>query len=327
MQIFSKRYKAKDIPVEADDDKFLSSELRLKLISIIDHAVESNQYIETFLILEDHAKEQYHKNKYTIHTRTINEVANRELGYFFSKYFNFSPLQFKIVNDFILLDFIEILIIFSKDNKRSDFVSNIKYVLEGETDFLTIYKGNIIVKSLTELKSLVPLINDMILRRKLKSYYENQIDPDYQLLSKISADILQRVFSSKSKNKTKEESEKICQELANIWGKTSKTKEKIKNLISDEVKLTKGFNNEIENIRHTDKSTLNINSPILFKLITVKSITLVELVILNFPEKYLSFNNPKIIKQEYFKRYEINSAYGWEINKPKNDDEFSDLSF
>lgn len=71
------------------------------------------------------------------------------------------------------------------------------------------------------------------------------------------------------------------------------------------VKNTKDFNNQISNIRHTDKHTIQVDYPDFYKLITQQNINIIELIILTFPEKYIKMPNSRLLKQNYIKKYNI----------------------
>ena len=77
--------------------------------------------------------------------------------------------------------------------------------------------------------------------------------------------------------------------------------ERLYEILNALVLNAKKLNNEIANIRHTDRNTLLIDNPSLFKLITANNIHLAELAIFAEPEKYFFSQKAVDFKNEYIK--------------------------
>lgn len=312
MKLFSKRYPS------VEGKSFLSSSLRSRLQNKIKFIVESNEYIEAFLIVNDEIA-----NKFYFHDESLRQLSQLELGYDITeiigrKNFDFNQVQYQDIKFF---DLIELLVIFSKEDKRTDFIGGLKEIFEEEGGRFTIHNFMIIVKSSTGLRALSHLIKEKALEEKIKGLYpSNEQDVNYQIFAKTSAEVLQFLFSSsEKKSNTKSYAENLCKEVARRW--TSKTKLKeLAVLLSEAVKQAKSFNNEISNIRHTDRTTIPVDNPGIYKFIWMHNVALIELFILSLPENYIVRQTPTELKNNYLSTYRLKKAPGWIVRKQEDDD-------
>lgn len=326
MLLYSKRYKKRLFSVNRrflnnDEERrvinrFLNDSLRNRLIHEIKYVIESGNYVEKFITVHDEASE-----KYILHKNTLSDLTNREVGYDIADIFDPRLLKFNIESDDYddskLFDLLEIILIFSLPEKREILKSRFENILNEESKDYKIHSFMVIKSNDSGLKSIAPLIRERNLKEKIEEYYKNRIiSDDHQTLAQISAEILQLLFSSPDqKDKTKEYSENLCEEIANKWVAKNKVPE-LKILISESVKNAKGWNNQITNIRHTDRTTVPIESPSVYRLISSRNISIVEMVVLSLPEKYVLDTDPDVLKDSYFEKYKVNSR-GWIIEKPK----------
>ncbi len=298
---------------------FLSDFLRKRLQVFIEHIASSHAYLEKFLLVDnkDSKKVYFCKN-------ALKDFSSRELGYDFDEFFNCKSFDFYdnsdngSYSDIKLFDLIEFLIIFSKNNKRKDLKKELMNIFNEEGGYFKLHGFMIFQKELTGLESIMSLIKERNLKNKLKDFYSARriSSGSLETASRISADILQIIFSDPSKRShNKNYAERICNLVAEKWAEKN-NQAQLGSLLSDLVKQSKKLNNEIENIRHTDRTTIAIDNPGFYKLITYKNISIIELVILSLPELYISEENPEMIKNSYLKQYELNKDNGWVV-KPK----------
>lgn len=167
------------------------------------------------------------------------------------------------------------------------------------------------------LRSALPLIKDPQLQKSIKEYYRNNsaLEIQYEVLARISANILQRITTSPiSKNKTKNYADELCNEVAKRWTDSKKTTE-LKQLLNETIKNAKDLSNQVTDIRHTDQSTIPVDSPKIYKLVSSKNINIAELIILTLPERFISEQNPKELKESYIQDYKIDATSSWVIKK------------
>ena len=322
MLLFSKRYKTKikSLYRTSEEDKktinrFLTDSMRNRLSHEIKYTIESGNYIEQFLTVLDEST-----GKYLIHKTSLTNLTNCEIGYDLSNVFDTRSLKFNTeieeYDDSKLLDFVEILLIFSIMEKRRELIARFEKILTEESRDYKIHSFMVIRRDESGLKSILPLIKERELKEKIQEFYKNRsFSDDHELLSQISADILQLLFSSPSKKSdTKDYSEELCEKVANKWTSKEKAPE-LKDLISQSVQNAKKWNNQITNIRHMDRNTVPIDSPSAYRLITTRNISIIEMVILSLPEEYIFDTDAETLKTDYFARYKINLK-GWVIKKP-----------
>lgn len=304
MELFSKRYGNRIFRIRKDYNqetgKFINDSLRNRLLEEIRYISSSEKFIESFLLYNVEGE-----NKIILNADNLSKLSLRELGYDISNFFNFYKFSFNSVKDLPFFDLLEILIIFSKVENRTDFVQRLEYIFKEEKDEFIIHEFMIVSKGETSLQSIIPLLKDGVLKEKLIEFERNHVNfPNYQLLSRISADMIQYLFSSTSKTDTKKYTDLLCKQIAKKWTTSSKVPE-LHKLISDFVILAKQLNNQISNIRHSDKNTIQLENPSLYKLISLNNIRLAEMVILSLPNEYIIKQNAETLKQDYVDKYKI----------------------
>lgn len=321
MELFSKRYPTSTLKrlYKDYDGHFMSFRLRNMLLEEMKFFLSSKEYIEQFLLVDDKID-----SKVYLHFETLKNLSKRVLGYDLAGIIDCQKLEvisYDVYSDSDLLDFIELMIIFAKKERRDIVASRIKSILEQESDDLTINNYMIMHKKETGLRALIPIIKDVDLRKRLDSLYSNLYQkPNYEILARSSADILQKIFSSpKNQDKTKKFSESLCNDIATKWTVKSKKKNLV-NLLSEFVKHAKDLNNQIANIRHTDRYTIPIEGYSFYKLIAHNNISIIELVIQSLPEKFVTKRDPDELKEQYLENYCISPTSTW-TRKPKQYEE------
>lgn len=308
-----------------DETRFLKDTLRNRLREQIKHLIRSKSFLEPFLYVD---------NKQTgvtyLHSPTLSDLSMRELGYDLASAFDLTklePMIDDVYEDAKFFDLVELLIIFSKSTKREELTSRLANVFKEEGDDYAIHGFMVVSREQEGLRSIIPLLKEKNLKERIKDFYEQRagIHPNYETLSKVSADILQLLFSSpKSKKKTKEHSTDLCNQVAKKWTDKDKVRE-LAELFGETVINAKNLSNQVQNVRHTDRTTIPIEAPNFYKLIATKNINIIELVILSLPESFIASQNPEVLKEVYLKHYDLNKDSGWLVNpSEQNADNFFD---
>ena len=259
------------------------------------------------------------KDIFYLYDKMIVDFSSREAGYDMSEYIKMETLEFinEKPDDFKFFDFIETLLIFSKESQRNTLVARLNKVFREENEPFAIHGFMIIETEHSGLRSALPLIKDRHIQKGLREYYRNHGigDPQYEVLAKISSSVLQRITTSPdSKKDTKDYAEELCDDVASNWTDTDKV-EGLKKLLSETILNAKKLSNGVTDIRHSDQNTIPVDNPKIYKLINSKNINLIELIILTLPERFISEQDPGELKTIYNKDYNIDTTASWRIKK------------
>lgn len=338
MKLFSKRNKS----VYRDEDsryisrgpsrlntELVSLETRNRLIAEIKFLTSSDDFLEWFILFENRKKGKIFFDK-----EKIDSFSLSELGYSMSTYFSFEDFSFlpqerksrisetmeSFFDDYRLFDLAEIVILFSKDDKRLEVIKRFNSIFFEESSDFQIVEHLITRKSGETLKTLVNLLKDENLKKKIKTYYEQCEGKDYINAAKISADILNIVFSGYIKNNKPTDISRIKEKLAEkIVKGGAKRDEKILRFIShiDELlRNSKSLTNDIYDVRHTERSTIQLTNDNIYKLIANQNMALVELVLTTLKDDYVLGDNWETIKAQYIDKYRIDRTTRFVIDKP-----------
>ena len=325
MKLYSKRNskifsRLSIIDSSREKGKIIPDTLRVRLRHELKYIVGC-KFLEHFLLINDETK------KITkLHCPTIKEFSDAELGYDVTAFINLDDFTFKDeqFDDFKFFDLIEFFIIFSAKGKREELISRLNKIFDEEGKKFIVHGYMIVARENEGLNSVSQFIKDATLQTKVQDYYRNKntLSPNFELLSRISADIVQLIFSDPiEENGTKLYAENLCSKLASQWTEENKVAE-LTNLLNEVVKNAKSLSNQISNIRHTDRSTIPVSSPDFFKLISSKNISIAELVILSLPELFISEKDAEDLKNYYLDRYGIDKNSGWVVQEKEiNTDE------
>jgi hypothetical protein len=297
-----------------DSSEFLKDSLRNRLKEQIKYLIRSKAYFERFIYVDN----KQAGNTY-LHSSTLSDLSMREAGYDLSSALDLSDLETtgEKYPDAKFFDLIELLIIFAKPEKRPELVLRLNEIFQEEGNKYSIHGFMIVSREHDGLRSIVPLLKEKNLKEKITEYYRNRMigSVNYEILAQISADIVQLLFSSpKSRNQTKKHATDLCTLVATKWTEKAKVKE-LAQLFSDTVKNAKELSNQIQNVRHTDRTTIPIETPSFYKLIAVKNINIAELIILSLPETFISPQNPEDMKKSYLSRYDLDKDKGWVVKE------------
>lgn len=342
MKLFSKRNNAR---LGAEDDfrynhrfyhkrlELVSSETRNRVASEIKFLTSSDDYLEWFILFENRKKEKifFDKNK-------IDNFSLAELGYKMSEFFELE--DFKIIkqekvldgiqtkgqkiqffDDYKLFDLAEIVILFAKDSKRLEIINRFNTIfIEEEADF-QIVEHLITKKSGETLETLAGLLKDDNLKNKIKKIQDLTEDDDYLNAAKISADIVNIIFSGYIKSNKPQDISLIKNKLAQkiLKGTAKKEEKSIRFLqyVDELLKTSKSLSNDIYDVRHTEKSTIQVTNDNLYKLISNHNMAIVELVLTTLKDDYVLGDNWENIKSDYLKKYKIDKSTRYIIEKPK----------
>lgn len=291
---------------ESDEDsiRLVENDTRTRLHELLKFACSTDSFFERYMMVHDENKNEFH-----LYSKMFTDFSTREAGYDISDYIRLDNLEFKSEkpDDSRLFDFIEMLLIFAESTEREELVRRLNKIFKEESDPYTVHGFMIVETDYSGLRSALPLIKDSQLQKSLREYYKNNTaDAQYEVMAKISASILQRITTSPtSKDQTKNYAEQLCEEVASRWTKKEYV-DSLKTLMSETILNAKRMSNEISDIRHSDQSTIPVDSPKIYKLIASKNINLVELIVLTLPEKFISEQNPEELKDSYVNEYRIN---------------------
>lgn len=322
MELFSKRnnilksnsIKAYNDAGNADDAGLLSSELKMRLSTLIEDITSGFEYVERFFLVDNKKVDRIH-----ISRNAMAAVSKRELGYDISEMLGrhgeilSDSEQYR---DSRLFDLLELLIIFSKLETRKFVVSRLQDIFIEEQASFIVHNFMIFPKGGKGLENILPLIKDKQLKDKIDQFFRLNYSMRSKLeaLARVSADIIQRVFSSPDgQNQTKSYTEELLHQLAKKWT-DQKNAQELYELLNQDLKLLKALNNKISDIRHTDQSSIPVDSPDLYRLIAIKNMAMVELLILSLPELYILNQNPEELKEKYLFTNQIDKETQWVIN-------------
>lgn len=317
----------------------MNDELRNRISSEINFITSRNDFIEFFLLFEDQ-----NAGKIFLDSNKVDDFSLAELGYKMSDYFEFENfyIQEKFSDEFLtrrdsetgkienvknnvkyfddpkIFDLVEFIILFSKKEKRIDVTKRFNDILSEENSSFKIINGTIVKEEGESLSTIKNLLKDENLKKKLEDFEYYDDNEDYFNTSKISMEILNIIFSDYiDKNKKKEIGKNIKKIVNNLIVKQGNLKEKTEDLynyLNDTLFLLKDLNNNIYNIRHTEKSTIQTKNNYIYKLISNYNISLVELSLSNLKDSFIFTENWEKIKKEYLDKYQINKGIRF-INK------------
>ncbi len=334
MKLFSKRNKKEDIrlPLSASlsaarekDHPFLrevrlnqliKTQARVRLVSLIKFLTASDLFLEKYILIDDKKSKIHYFNK-----KLLDDFSESELGYNFSSTFTYSSFTFspknfpenekeyKIYDDYILFDLLETTILFSKEEKRAEVINRIANILKEENTGFFI-KENLITRDEGEdLRSISSQLKDSFLTNKIKSYYTFFSQNDFVSASKVSADLV-NIITSDDKISKKSVMASTWQDLSeslvlNLKEKDARRKEFIE-IMEGVAKVCQKLNNEISDVRHSEKDRIQISNEYFYKLICSYNISLVEVVLTSLKDRYISTENWEEIKNKYLENYRIN---------------------
>lgn len=322
--------------VLGNSQEIITSEVRTRLVSLIKFLTSSNLFIEGYVLIENKGEKLHYLNE-----DLINDFSQAELGYKFSDTFKLQPFSFdgnyvslensdepeRIFNDYFLFDLLETVILFSKNDQRDEVIKRIDNILKEESTGFSIIENLITKDGGEDLKNIFPQLKDEKLSQKIKSYYQFFENDNYINACKISADILNIIFSDDSSGKKKiiHEMQKSIADSV-VLNKKEKDKRKLEFIeyFNSMMNISRTLNNQIYDIRHSEKTTIRISNEYFYKLICTYNMSLVELVLTSLKDRYLFTEDWETIKNLYIESYRINKETRYFIPDPKDDPSYID---
>lgn len=310
--------------------ELISLAVRNRLISELKFLTSSNDFLEWFILFENQKEEKIFLDRDKIDNFSLSELGYRMSGFFEFKEFamieqvrdeRFSdrPAE-KYFDDYKLFDLAEIIILFSLSRKRTEVISRFNTIFSEEEADFQIVEHLITIKSGESLKTLVSLLKDEGLKTKIKMYFNFYERLDFLNSSKISADIINIVFSGFLKGNKANDIKELKRKLGKkILEKTTEKEEKearFFSYIDDLLKVSKNLSNEIYDIRHTEKSTIQLTNENIYKLVSNQNMAIVELFLTTLKDEYVLGDNWEKIKSDYIKKYNIDKNTRYIIRKP-----------
>jgi len=317
--------------------ELISIEARNRLIAEIKFLSSRDDFLEGFIFFEN-AKEEtifFDVNK-------IDSFSLAELGYSMSDYFEFEnfkmvQIEFKLYDDrtekyfddYKLFDLAEITILFARPDRRNDVINRFNLIFSEEEVNYEIVQHLITRKSGESLKSLKNILKDSTLKTKLNSYLDYESRGDHLNAAKLSAEIVNIIFSGYIKDSKPAVIKELKGKLVNALLSPSDAKTekgtKLEAHIESILNVAKNLSNDIYDIRHTEQSTLEIRNDNIYKLVSNNNRSIIELVLTTLKDEYVISDDWENIKKEYIEKYKIDKTTRLYIPKPAPD-EIIDLS-
>lgn len=319
--------------------ELINEETRSRLISQIQFLASGKEFLEPYSLSED--KE---KKKFTLSQNLLDNFSLSELGYKFSKILKFREVEMigiqisddeaetvvTIYDDYKLFDLIETIILFSKEDKREEVISRINKIFSEESCNWKIIKHLITRDTGENLNDVINQLKDEKLSDKLRAYNDFYENDDYINSAKISADILNIIFSDFLQNNKKKQIETIKDNIVNLTvGNTeekNEKKNKMKEYIDQLLDISKNLSNNIFDVRHSEKHTIKITNPYIYKLISQNNISLIEFVVTSLKDEFILSEGWEEIKAEYLQKYNINKETTY-FYPEKEDIDIDDIPF
>ncbi|MNY31332.1 hypothetical protein D3C86_1654920 [compost metagenome] len=91
--------------------------------------------------------------------------------------------------------------------------------------------------------------------------------------------------------------------------------------------LAKSFNNLISDVRHTDKHTIQTNSPGVYDVIFNLNLSISELVLTTIQDEFIEDMDSETIKQAYLEKYDVKVSNSWYVAKRDAPIDLSEIPF
>ena len=349
MKLFSKRHTERRLGADrihyrrqVRANELLSSEARNRLIAEIKYLSSNDISLEWFILFEDKTGSQ---PTISFDDIKLNDFSLAELGYKLTDNFDFNDFGMKqsyqtlryanedeepqsYYDDYRLFDFAEITILFSKPDQRRDVIDRINNILNEEATEFEIVEHLITRKRGDDLKGMLGIIKDETLRQKIERFFDYFSRRDYINSAKISADVVNIIFSDVEKSGKKKQIEQIKKKLSKnlISDKSIEKQERIASYINTALSLARDLNNDVYDIRHTERSTLIPHGDNLYKMASRQNLTIIELTMTALKDDFVLSDNWENIKAEYTKKYGIDTKLRRTRARKHLDDKPIDLS-
>jgi hypothetical protein len=356
MKLFSKRNVLRDLnSIEARTlspsirtgrrAELIGFEARNRLIAEIKFLSSRDDFLEWFIFFENKKKETIFFDRDKIDSFSLAELGYAMSDYFEFEYFKMVQIERKIrypseeeksdmyFDDYKLFDLAEITILFSKPEQRAEVIKRFNIIFDEENTNYEIVQHLITRKSGESLKTLKNILKDDSLKNKLNSYLNYEAEADFVNAAKVSAEIVNILFSGYIKNDKpniiKDLKQKLLNNLLSPSDAKSEKGKRFDQHLDLLLKISKDLSNDIYDVRHTEKSTIEIKNDNIYKLIARNNGAIIELVLTSLKDDYVLSDDWEKIKQDYINKYKIDPNSRLTIKKPDpvKDIDISDIPF
>lgn len=348
MKLFSKRNKNRfdkdheGYSFRSSRNELISNELRNRLAAEISFLTSVNDFLEFFILFENQKKESIFLDKDKVDGFSLKELGYKMTAYFEFEEFAINKFEYSrqiptrgedgkidrvdrvivYFDDFKLFDLIEFIVLFSKKEKRMEVIDRFNNILSDEDADYEIINGMVTKKSGEDIYTMESLISNTNLKSKIEDYSYYDDKKDYINSAKVSAEIINIIFSNENKDKKKNEIENLLKKTASIFSTGNKNKEELFKYLNEELLAIKKLNNNIYNVRHTENSTIQLNNDtkeIFYKFVSEKNIAFVRMILLALKDEFIYSEDWEVIKNNYISKYRIDKNQRLVIEKPEFD--------
>jgi len=338
MKLFSKRHSERRIGFDninyqrnARLNQLLSSEARNRLIAEIKFLSTRNDFLEFYVLFED---KRITPSIIYFDEDKINDFSLSELGYRMTDNFDFKNFEMKqsrqllkyasdgdsyelYYDDYRLFDLAEITILFSKSKERQNTISRINNILVEENTNFVIIESLITRKHGDDLRGIMGILKDETLRQKLERFFDYYSKRDFVNSAKISADIINIIFSDKKDNGKLALIENVKQKVSTklINEPDADKRDRMSSYINDSLKLSRNLSNDIYDVRHTEKSTLHPIGDNVYEFVSRQNLNIISITITALKDDFVLSDDWETIKAAYNEKYKIDT-HSRSIYKP-----------
>lgn len=325
--------------------ELISSEARNRLIAEIKFLSSRDDFLEWFIFFENKKKEIIFFDKDKIDNFSLAELGYAMSDYFEFEYFKMVQIERKLrfssaeersemfFDDYKLFDFAEITILFARPEQRAEVIKRFNTIFNEENTNYEIVQHLITRKSGENLKSIQNILKDDALKSKLGNFLGYSNESDYLNAAKVSAEIVNILFSGYIKDDKPAVIKDLKQKLvANLLNPADSKGDKGKRLdqhLDSILRISKDLSNDVYDVRHTEKSTLEIKNDNIYKLIARNNGSIIELVLTSLKDEYIISDDWEKIKKDYIEKYKIDPNSRLTIRRPDPVEpvDLSDLPF
>lgn len=300
MLSFSERYKADDliqvqvsrgfkVQSKKDENKPNNYDIfrvreRTRLKELVKHHIHTQHGLQNYFYKFNHdgSSIKYLKDE------QVGDTSRRLFGYSLIDLIDLDTLEARqdYYADGALCDLLEFVLLFSKKASQKVLHERIQNLFDEAQIPILVEDSRLIVEGTTGLSSVISLIKDPVLKSKIEGLNSSK-GIDAKSAANLSADALQNLYSSEEgQDKTKSASEETCSEIAKKL--SIDRQEDLASLLSDTVSLAKRWNNNLADIRHTDRHKIYLIRPNLYNIPATLNEALVELTVGTLQDKLLN---------------------------------------
>lgn len=345
MKLFSKRNPSPAREINSIDERrlhptvrigrraeLITLEARNRLIAEIKFLSSRDDFLEWFIFFENKKKETIFFDKDKIDNFSLAELGYAMSDYFEFEYFKMVQIERKLrysgddersemyFDDYRLFDLAEITILFAKPEQRTEVISRFNTIFSEENADFEIIQHLITKKTGESLKTLKNILKDESLKNKLNSYLNYESENDFLNAAKVSSEVVNILFSGYIKDDKPSVIKTLKQKLVKTLLSPADLKgdkaERLDKHLDALLRISKDLSNDIYDVRHTEKSTIEIKNDNIYKLIAKNNGAIIELVLTSLKDDYVLSDDWEEIKKDYIAKYKIDPNSRLTIKKP-----------